>query len=394
MEQQRAFGLRPLEPPGAGATPPPQRRPWRALLAGMLAAMVALTLCAGVAGGLVVRALDSRKGTATTAAVPSTATAPDTTAGSRGGSSAGGSSGTTRDTQAVARVVLPAVVELQVSSAGQQGTGSGVVLRSDGYILTNAHVVEGATRITVTLQSGERLEAELVGSDATDDLAVVRVAKSGLKAATFGRSASLAVGQRVVAVGSSFGLEGSVTEGIVSALHRVVLTGGPGQDSSDLIDAIQTDAAINPGNSGGALADDRGRVIGITSAIESSSGANAGVGFAIPSDRAVQVANQLVAGRQVTVSYLGVTGGAVDDDSDGQGARIQEVSPGSPAADARLQAGDLVTRVGDRIVRGWEDLVLAIRELEAGSTAEVRVLRGDAEQTLRVTVGSRPVDSP
>jgi putative serine protease PepD len=219
----------------------------------------------------------------------------------------------------------------------------------------------------VTLQSGERVDAELVGSDGTDDLAVVRVAKTGLQAATVGRSASLAVGQRVIAVGSSFGLEGSVTEGIVSALHRVVLTGGPGQDSSDLIDAIQTDAAINPGNSGGALADDRGRVIGITTAIESSSGANAGVGFAVPIDRAVQVADQLIAGRQVTVSYLGVSGGA--EDGDGQGARIQQVSPGGPATDAGLRSGDLVTRVGDRAVRSWEDLVLAIRQLEraAGS---------------------------
>jgi putative serine protease PepD len=288
--------------------------------------------------------------------------------------------------------VLPTVVELQVSSAGQQGTGSGVVLRSDGFIVTNAHVVEGATRITVTLQSGERVGAELVGSDATDDLAVVRIAKRGLKAATFGRSASLAVGQRVVAVGSSFGLEGSVTEGIVSALHRVVLTGGRGQDSSDLIDAVQTDAAINPGNSGGALADERGRVIGITTAIESSNGDNAGVGFAIPSDRAVQVADQLIAGRQVTVSSLGVTGGDEGED-DGQGARIQGVSPGGPAADARLQVGDLVTRVGDRIVRGWEDLVLAIRQLEGGSTVSVQVRRGSDDQTVQVTVGSRPVDS-
>ncbi|HEX5881416.1 MAG TPA: trypsin-like peptidase domain-containing protein [Actinomycetota bacterium] len=177
--------------------------------------------------------------------------------GSGGGGSTGASESSASDAKAVARAVLPAVVELQVSSAGQQGTGSGVVLRSDGYILTNAHVVEGATRITVTLQSGERVDAELVGSDATDDLAVVRVAKTGLQAATVGHSASLAVGQRVIAVGSSFGLEGSVTEGIVSALHRVVLTGDPGQDSSDLIDAIQTDAAINPGNSGGVLADDR-----------------------------------------------------------------------------------------------------------------------------------------
>jgi putative serine protease PepD len=378
----------PLERPATGKPRPP-RRSRAALVAGALA----LALASGAAGGLIVQTLGTDGAEPTASQAPSAVTVPQNSTGSGGDGSTGASESSASDAKAVARAVLPAVVELQVSSAGQQGTGSGVVLRSDGYILTNAHVVEGATRITVTLQSGERVDAELVGSDATDDLAVVRVAKRGLQAATFGRSASLAVGQRVIAVGSSFGLEGSVTEGIVSALHRVVLTGGPGQDSSDLIDAIQTDAAINPGNSGGALADDRGRVIGITTAIESSSGANAGVGFAVPIDRAVKVANQLIAGRQVTVSYLGVTGGAEGDDGDSQGARIQEVSPDGPAADAGLRSGDLVTRVGDRTVRSWEDLVLAIRQLEAGSTVEVRVRRGSAEQTLQVTVGSRPVDS-
>ena len=389
MEQQRTLGPLPLQrPPVDGPRPPGRSR--TVLVAGA----VALALVSGASGGLIVQALDRQVGTEPgTSPAPSAVTPLQEDTGSGGGGSTGASEGSASDAKAVARVVLPAVVELQVSSAGQQGTGSGVVLRSDGYILTNAHVVEGATRITVTLQSGERVDAELVGSDATDDLAVVRVAKTGLQAATVGRSASLAVGQRVIAVGSSFGLEGSVTEGIVSALHRVVLTGGPGQDSSDLIDAIQTDAAINPGNSGGALADDRGRVIGITTAIESSSGANAGVGFAVPIDRAVQVADQLIAGRQVTVSYLGVTGGAEGDDGGSQGARIQQVSSDGPAAEAGLRSGDLVTRVGDRTVRSWEDLVLAIRQLEAGSTVKVRVRRGSAEQTLQVMVGSRPVDS-
>ena len=387
MEQQRTLGPRPLQrPPVTGPRPPGRSR--TVLVAGA----VALALVSGASGGLIVQALDRQGGTEPgTSPAPSAVTSLQEDTGSGGGGSTGASESSASDAKAVARVVLPAVVELQVSSAGQQGTGSGVVLRSDGYILTNAHVVEGATRITVTLQSGERVDAELVGSDATDDLAVVRVAKTGLQAATVGRSASLAVGQRVIAVGSSFGLEGSVTEGIVSALHRVVLTGGPGQDSSDLIDAIQTDAAINPGNSGGALADDRGRVIGITTANESSSGANAGVRFAVPIDRAVQVADQLIVGRQVTVSYLGVSGGA--EDGDGQGARIQQVSPGGPASDAGLRSGDLVTRVGDRAVRSWEDLVLAIRQVEAGSRVEVRVRRGSAEQTLQVTAGSRPVDS-
>jgi putative serine protease PepD len=389
MEQQRTLGPLPLQRPAVDGPRPPGRS--RTVL---VAGAVALALVSGASGGLIVQALDRQGGTEPgTSPAPSAVTPLQEDTGSGDGGSTGASESSASDAKAVARAVLPAVVELQVSSAGQQGTGSGVVLRSGGYILTNAHVVEGATRITVTLQSGERVDAELVGSDATDDLAVVRVAKTGLQAATVGRSASLAVGQRVIAVGSSFGLEGSVTEGIVSALHRVVLTGGPGQDSSDLIDAIQTDAAINPGNSGGALADDRGRVIGITTAIESSSGANAGVGFAVPIDRAVQVADQLIAGRQVTVSYLGVTGGAEGDDGGSQGARIQQVSPDGPAADAGLRSGDLVTRVGDRTVRSWEDLVLAIRQLEAGSTVKVRVRRGSAEQTLQVTVGSRPVDS-
>jgi putative serine protease PepD len=389
MEQQRTLGPLPLQRPQVDGPRPPGRS--RTFL---VAGAVALALVSGASGGLIVQALDRQGGTEpVTSPAPSAVTPLQEDTGSGGGGSTGASESSASDAKAVARAVLPAVVELQVSSAGQQGTGSGVVLRSDGYILTNAHVVEGATRITVTLQSGERVDAELVGSDATDDLAVVRVAKTGLQAATVGRSASLAVGQRVIAVGSSFGLEGSVTEGIVSALHRVVLAGGPGQDSSDLIDAIQTDAAINPGNSGGALADDRGRVIGITTAIESSSGANAGVGFAVPIDRAVQVADQLIAGRQVTVSYLGVTGGAEGDDGGSQGARIQQVSSDGPAADAGLRSGDLVTRVGDRTVRSWEDLVLAIRQLEAGSTVKVRVRRGSAEQTLQVTVGSRPVDS-
>jgi putative serine protease PepD len=387
MEQQRTMGPLPLQQPAVDGPRPPGRS--RTVL---VAGAVALALVSGASGGLIVQALDRQGGTEPgTSQAPSAVTPSQDGTGSGGGGSTGASGSSASDAKAVARAVLPTVVELQVSSAGQQGTGSGVVLRSDGYILTNAHVVEGATQITVTLQSGERVDAELVGSDATDDLAVVRVAKTGLQAATVGRSASLAVGQRVIAVGSSFGLEGSVTEGIVSALHRVVLTGGPGQDSSDLIDAIQTDAAINPGNSGGALADDRGRVIGITTAIESSSGANAGVGFAVPIDRAVQVADQLIAGRQVTVSYLGVSGGA--EDGDGQGARIQQVSPGGPASDAGLRSGDLVTRLGDRAVRSWEDLVLAIRQVEAGSRVEVRVRRGSAEQTLQVTAGSRPVDS-
>jgi S1-C subfamily serine protease len=339
-----------------------------------------------------VQALDRQDGTEpSTSPAPSAVTPPQDGTGSGGGGSTGASESSASDAQAVARAVLPAVVELQVSSAAQQGTGSGVVLRSDGYILTNAHVVEGTTRITMTLQSGERVDAELVGSDATDDLAVVRVAKTGLQAATVGRSASLAVGQRVIAVGSSFGLEGSVTEGIVSALHRVVLTGGPGQDSSDLIDAIQTDAAINPRQlrwSAGRRPrpgdrdhhrdrvqqrrQRRGRVRGPH---------RPGRAGRRPAHRRPPGHRLLPWGQRW-----------------GRGRRRPgrphpAGQPWRPSRRSRAAIRRPSHPVGDHTVRSWEDLVLAIRQLEAGSTVEVRVRRGSAEQTLQVTVGSRRVDS-
>ena len=195
MEQQRTLGPLPLQQPAVDGPRPPGRS--RTVL---VAGAVALALVLGASGGLIVQALDRQGGTEPgTSQAPSAVTPSQDGTGSGAGST-GASGSSASDAKAVARAVLPTVVELQVSSAGQQGTGSGVVLRSDGYILTNAHVVEGATQITVTLQSGERVDAEFVGSDATDDLAVVRVAKTGLQAATVGRSASLAVGQRVTEI--------------------------------------------------------------------------------------------------------------------------------------------------------------------------------------------------
>jgi putative serine protease PepD len=297
--------------------------------------------------------------------------------------------------QAVAAALLPVVVQLETKTGGNRATGSGVIMTADGYLLTNNHVVAGADRIEVTLPTAETLEARLVGRDPTNDLAVVKVRRSGLPVAVFGRSSELRVGELAVAVGSPFGLRGSVTTGVVSALHRVVNVPGDTIRDEDLVDAIQTDAAINPGNSGGALANARGQVVGINTAIATNgqSEANAGVGFAIPIDEALDVARQLIAGRKVRVPFLGVQ--AVADLSPEvadqyrlrgrTGALVQSVLPGSPAATAGLRGGDLVVGVNGRAVRGWDELRVAVRQVQVGRTIPIVVVRGGSEVTLSIT---------
>jgi len=298
--------------------------------------------------------------------------------------------------QAVASALLPVVVQIETRNGTSRATGSGVIMSRDGYLLTNNHVVAGADRIQVTLPTAETLKARLIGRDPANDLAVIKVQRSGLPVATFGRSADLRVGELAVAVGSPFGLQGSVTTGIVSALHRVVkVPGDSGQQEEDLVDAIQTDAAINPGNSGGALANARGQVVGINTAIATNGAteANAGVGFAIPIDGALDVARQLIAGRKVRVPFLGVQ--AVADLSPEvadryqlrgrTGALVQSVLPGSPAARAGLRGGDLVVRVNARTVRGWDELKVAVRQVEVGQTIPIVVVRGGNEFTLSIT---------
>jgi putative serine protease PepD len=301
--------------------------------------------------------------------------------------------------QAVANSVLPVVVQIETGTGTGRATGSGVIMTTNGYVLTNAHVVAGSARILVTLPSAESLRARLVGRDTASDLAVVKVERSGLPVANFGSSGKLRVGELAVAVGSPFGLRGSVTTGIVSALHRVVnLPGGSGGEAGDLVNAIQTDAAVNPGNSGGALANASGQVVGINTAIATSgqAEANAGVGFAIPIDEALEVARQLIAGRPVRVPFLGVQ--AVADLSPEvaeqyrlggrAGALVQSVLAGSPAANAGLRGGDLVVRVAGRSVRGWDELKVAVRQVEVGQTIPIVVVRQGRELTLSIT----PID--
>jgi putative serine protease PepD len=299
--------------------------------------------------------------------------------------------------QAVANAVLPVVVQIETQAASGRATGSGVIMTGDGYVLTNAHVVAGAQRILVTLPNAEGLRARLVGRDPGTDLAVVKVQRSGLPVANFGSSARLRVGELAIAVGSPFGLQGSVTTGIVSALHRVVNLPGSG-GTRDLVNAIQTDAAINPGNSGGALANVSGQVVGINTAIATNgqTDANAGVGFAIPIDEALDVARQLIAGRKVRVPFLGVQ--AVADLSPEvaeqyelggrAGALVQSVLAGGPAARAGMRGGDLVVRVAGRPVRGWDELKVAVRQVRVGQTIPIVVVRQGRELTLSIT----PID--
>lgn len=286
-----------------------------------------------------------------------------------------------------ARRVLPAVVQLQYSSGSASSTGSGVVFGSDGLILTNDHVVAEAkgARIAASWQNGRTKTARLVGRDPTSDLAVLRAEGAhDLPTAPFGRSSELRVGQQVVAIGSPFRLAGTVTTGIVSAKHRATRAGGGHGERATVLDAVQTDAAINPGNSGGPLVNLRGEVVGVDSAIYSppSSGlgkggsprGNLGVGFAIPSDQAKRVGQELARNSHTRQAVLGVT---VRDGS-GSGAVIAEVRRDGPGQRAGLRSGQVITAVEGRPVRRGDDFVAAVHAAAPGST-------------LTLTAGSRTV---
>jgi putative serine protease PepD len=288
----------------------------------------------------------------------------------------------------IAAALQPAIVDVKTNA----GEGSGVVVSADGNIVTNNHVVEGARTVSVTFNSGKSLSAKVVGTDPKTDLAVLKVDASGLTFAKWGDSGAVRVGDTVLAIGSPLGLQGSVTAGIVSALHRTITVGAEQRTQFDtgsqttIGDAIQTDAPINPGNSGGALVNTNGEVIGINSAIATQgSNGNIGVGFAISANKAKSVTDQLASGGKVSHPYLGVSIG----DADTGGAKIQSVEKGSPAEKAGLAAGDVVTKVGDRPITGSEDLIGAIQGSSVGSTLKLTIQRGGSEQTVSVTVGEQ-----
>jgi S1-C subfamily serine protease len=346
------------------------------------ALLVAVAVASGLAGGLV-GATMTRQRQGTTAGAPA---GPDRTPSSE-------------QVQQVAASVLPAVVRIQARTVDGRATGSGVIFTANGYVLTNAHVVDGARAIAVTLATAEPLKASLVGMDPPNDLAVLRVRRAPLPVARFGRSSDLAVGDAAIVVGSPFGFQGSVTSGIVSALHRVVKLPGDQGSGNELVDAIQTDAAINPGNSGGALADGSGRVVGISTAIATSGTveSSAGVGFAIPIDEALEVARALVAKKPVRVPFLGweVENLSADDAvryrlQGRTGALLGAVRPGTPAAKAQLRKGDLVVRFGNVPVRDRDQLTVALRRAKVGEPVPILIVRRGRELSLLAVPTTEP----
>ena len=304
----------------------------------------------------------------------------------------------------VASQVGPSVVQVNVTqnaafgAQSEEGIGSGVIYRKDGYIITNNHVVEGASEVDVAFADGTTERAQVVGRDPNTEIAVLRVDRDDLPAAKFSKSEDLVVGQLAVAIGSPSGFESTVTSGVISGLDREVPPEFTGRFEPSLVDLIQTDAAISPGNSGGALADRDGEIIGINVAYlpPGETGAE-NIGFAIPSDTAVSIADQLIETGEVSSAYLGV--GTTDlSPEDAQrfdlpvqsGAIVERVEPGSGADEAGVRRGDIIVALGDAPIENTGDLLGALRDYQPGDTVELTVVRNGDKQTLDVTLGERP----
>ena len=299
---------------------------------------------------------------------------------------------------------------------GGTATGSAFVIDAEGHLLTNAHVVEGASEVQVTLggEDGETLDAEVVGSDPSTDVALLEVdpPDGGLQALELADSENVSVGDAAVAIGNPFGLDNTATAGIVSAIQREISA----PNGFTISDAIQTDAPINPGNSGGPLIDASGRVIGINSQIEAAGGqGNVGIGFAVPINTARDVADQLLESGEVEHAFLGITGADVTAEiadvlnlSADDGALVQDVVPDGPAADAGIEGGsaevsiggqpltaggDVITEVDGEEVDGMDDVVAAVNEKQPGDEIELTLQRKGEEETVSVELGDRPANA-
>lgn len=365
----------PADAADAGEPAPAPRLGWRQYLA---VAAVSATAATAIAVPVSMTADD---GAATPPAVAQADTPGDATAEALGST----------PIAAIAADVTPSVVRIDARSAAGAGSGSGVVYRADGHIVTNNHVVAGASEVSVTLPDGQDYEAEVVGTDPISDLAVLKIDATDLPVPEYATD-SPAIGDTTVAIGSPFGLDGSVTSGIVSALNRTVTAQG-----APLIDLIQTDAAINPGNSGGALVNAGSEVIGLNTVIASTSGGSVGIGFAIPASTVQSVADQIIETGSVAHAYLGVRGQTVDAqvaDMYGlgvdHGAVVAMVEDGSPAAEAGLQQGDIVTAVGDTEVASFPELAAKIQREAVGDTVTLTVVRNGQERQLDVVLTERP----
>ncbi len=282
---------------------------------------------------------------------------------------------------AAAGVVAPAVVLITTGD----GQGSGIVYSAEGHIVTNAHVVGTARLVDVQLASGRRVDGSVVGRDTAVDVAVVKIdAAEEFGVAEFAPSGSVEVGQLAVAIGSPFGLEQTVTAGIVSAVDRVVVNELDG--TPNVVSMVQTDAPINPGNSGGALVDREGRVIGMNTSIRTDGGqGSVGLGFAIPADTVALIAQRIIDGVALDVGFLGVE--LSEPVSGDPGAVISGATAGGPADDAGIASGDLVVRFGDQPVRSTEELAARVRLTLPGTVVDVEVVRDGTTLTIPVTVG-------
>jgi putative serine protease PepD len=352
------------------------------------ALLAGVALLGGAAGGGAVALVDGGGTTTTVAAAPAAAGA--TTAA------------TATTASAVYRRAAPSVVQITASSSGDgtpfgggggEATGTGFVIDASGLVVTNEHVVDGASSFRVTLADGTALKATLVGKDASSDLALLRVDPGSheLTALRLSDDSGLGVGDAVYAIGSPYGLEGTLTSGVISALHRQITA----PNGFSISDAIQTDAELNPGNSGGPLLNAAGEVIGVNAQVYGASqtatgetSGGTGLGFAIPSSTVRRVVSQLREGSTVEHAYLGVGIG----DASG-GARLGSVAAGGPADDAGLRAGDVVTALdGTRIADG-DALAAAVSSHEPGEKVTVRYTRDGASRTATVTLGTQPAQA-
>ena len=292
----------------------------------------------------------------------------------------------------IAEAVLPSVVSILIEAGDESGSGSGFIIQSNGYILTNNHVAAPAANggeLTVVFDNGEKAKAKIVGRNTSYDLAVLKVDREGLPTSVLGDSEQVKVGELVIAIGAPLGLNGTVTAGIISSLDRPVTAGGSGDLA--FINAIQTDAAINPGNSGGPLLDGAGRVIGINSAIAtlaqstSIEAGSIGLGFAIPINTAKRIAEEIIATGDSNTPIIGVV---LNTAYVGDGAEVGELTSGGPAEEAGIRVGDVITALNGRQVADSTELVVAIRSYAPGESVEIDLERNGQQQTVTLVLGS------
>jgi S1-C subfamily serine protease len=388
--------------------------------------LLPIAVLSAVLGGLaavaVVEGLDVGKGSTTTVVQQAPLAGTDTASDSDGGSLTAGDI-YKRDAPGV--VYIRAQIVQRTSSPFDFGlpqvargvaTGSGFVIDKDGTILTNAHVVTGATHVSVQFADKQRVPAKILGKDPSTDLALLKVDPSGLKLTllAMGSSKDVQVGDPAIAIGNPFGLERTLTTGVISAVHRVIQA----PNNFQIDDALQTDAPINPGNSGGPLIDATGKVIGINSQIATGGNGNntsTGIGFAVPIDTAKEIIPQLKKSGRVDRGYLGIQALTVDSSlkdlnlPKDHGALVQIVTPGGPADKAGIKAGDipaqldgngiqlggdLIIKVDDKEIRSDDDLTNAVADDKPGQTVKVTLVRAGKTRTVDVTLGERPAQAP